>query len=315
MPTNSTSLRTTSASGNNRRLFIYILIIVSVFLLTSCGSAENTTSPQATPSGQTSPDSTSDRTDPGETTPADVPSDDPDVIQAKWESGSHANTFVVGDDGINSTCARCHAPFNFIPTMEDMPESCATCKFEVDPPPPFTSEAEWIDVECKVCHKFKGSKMEPGIAWLEIAPIEEYADVASVTDLCDKCHIAEEVAGHASAVVIGDHAGYMCTDCHDAHDTSATCSTSGCHENTLEADVPGHDGDHTMVTCVTCHDGGGMEIGILEGGSTWFTFQLDGEGNLVPTASHNIVLAAPCERCHFPENPWELSDSVSIETE
>jgi hypothetical protein len=198
--------------------------------------------------------------------------------------------------------------------MDDMPESCSTCKFEVDPPPPFTSEADWIVVECKVCHKFKRDKIEPGFAWLEIAPIEEYAEVSSATELCDKCHLAAEIDGHASVVISGDHPGFLCTDCHDAHDTTATCSTSGCHENTFEASVPGHDEDHTMVACNTCHDGGGMEIGILEDSGTWFTFLSDGEANLTPFASHNIVLAAPCERCHFPENPWELSDSVDAES-
>ncbi len=303
-----------SAWGERRVVLYLILLVLTALMLTSCDSSESTTAPQATQAGQTSPGATSASTDPGETSPTEAPPDDPNLIQIKWEGSSHADTFVVSDNGKNSTCARCHAPFNFIPSMDDMPESCSTCKFEVDPPPPFTTEADWIVVECKVCHKFKRDKIEPGFAWLEIAPIEEYAEVASATELCDKCHLAEEIVGHTSVVIMGSHPGYVCTDCHDAHDTTATCSTSGCHENTFEANVPGHDEDHAMVACVTCHDGGGMEIGILEGSGTWFTFQLDGEGNMIPAASHNIVLAAPCERCHFSENPWELSDSVDTES-
>lgn len=302
------------ALGKIFHYMLLILILVFSSLLAACDSTADTPT-RATQPGQTSPGATSDSSDPGGTPPTEAPPDDPNVIQTKWEGSSHANTFVVGDDGVNSTCTRCHAPFNFIPTMDDMPESCATCKFEVDPPPPFTSQADWIDVECKVCHKFKRNKIEPGFAWLEIAPIEEYAEVASATELCDKCHLAEEIDGHFSVVVMGDHPGYLCTDCHDAHDITATCSTSGCHEGTLEADVAGHDENHAVVSCVACHDNGGMEIGILEDSGTWFTFQVDVEGSLIPAASHNIVLAASCERCHFEENPWGLSESVSIETE
>ena len=315
MRADSKSFCVISEWGKPKAVLCFILLVVAALMLNSCDSSESTSAPQATQSGQTSPGATSDSTGPGETPPTDVPPDEPDVIQTKWESSSHANTFVVSDSGVNSTCARCHAPFNFIPTMDDMPESCSTCKFEVDPPPPFTSEADWITVECKVCHKYKRDKIEPGFAWLEIAPIEEYAEVSSATELCDKCHLSEEIEGHFSVIVMGDHPGYVCTDCHDAHDTTATCSTSGCHEGTLEADVPGHDEDHSVVACVTCHDGGGMEIGILEERGIWFTFLSDGEASPIPFASHNIVLAAPCERCHFPENPWGLSDSVSIETE
>jgi hypothetical protein len=42
---------------------------------------------------------------------------------------------------------------------------------------------------------------------------------------------------------------------------------------------------------------------------------LDPEGERLskPFASHNIALEAPCERCHYPENPWGLIESVSTE--
>ena len=315
MQVDSKSFSSISAGGKHGAVLCLILLVLAAIMLSSCDGSESTTAPQATQSGQTSPGATSGSTDPGETPPTDMPPDEPDVIQTKWESSSHANTFVVSDGGVNSTCARCHAPFNFIPTMDDMPESCSTCKFEVDPPPPFTSEADWIVVECKVCHKYKRDKIEPGFAWLEIAPIEEYAEVSSATELCDKCHLAEDIDGHFSVVVMGAHPGYLCTDCHDAHDTTASCSTSGCHEGTLETDVSGHDEDHSDVSCVACHDGGGMEVGRISDSGSWFTFIEDGEGNMIPAASHNIVLAAPCERCHYPENAWGLSESVIIETE
>jgi hypothetical protein len=314
MSIHTKSMSTSNAAQTVRRMLFFLLVIFCL-LLSSCSSDDSTSAPPSTQSGSTSPGATSDPSDPDTTPPTEAAPDEPDVIQTKWENSSHASTFVVTEGGVNSKCARCHAPFNFIPTMDDMPESCATCKFEVDPPPPFTSEADWIDIECKVCHKYKRNKIEPGFAWLEIAPIEEYAEVSSSTELCDKCHLAGEVEGHFSIIVMGEHGGYLCTDCHDAHDTIATCSSSGCHEATLEADLSGHDADHSAVSCLACHDSGEMEIGILEETGTWFTFLEGPEGSLIPAASHNIVLAAPCERCHFEENPWGLVGSVSGEPE
>jgi hypothetical protein len=202
--------------------------------------------------------------------------------------------------------------------MDDMPESCLTCKFEVEPPPPFIPETEWTNVECKVCHKAKKGKVEDQIAWLEIAPIEEYTEVSSVTELCNKCHLGDGIPDHAPVVVGGAHEGFQCTDCHNAHDTMATCSTSACHGDVLapSASIPGHDENHTNVECVTCHDVGGMEIDLITDTGVWFTyfiFDSEGEVNAKPFASHDIVLEAPCDRCHYPANPWGLVESVTTD--
>jgi hypothetical protein len=99
---------------------------------------------------------------------------DPTMITSAWESSPHADTFILDDNGQNNTCAQCHAPINWLPSMEDLPESCFACKFELEPPPPTIAESEWLDVPCKVCHKVdKKDNVEPEYAWLE-CPLDEY---------------------------------------------------------------------------------------------------------------------------------------------
>jgi hypothetical protein len=229
-------------------------------------------------------------------------------IQFIWEASPHANTYVLDDAGMNSTCARCHAPINYVPSMEDMPESCATCKFEVAPPPPKIAETDWKNIQCNICHRVKKGVVEPQYAWLSIPPIDEYEDLTTTTELCIKCHTVVDVAGHTAVDVAGAHAGYTCTQCHDAHSTTASCSTGSCHADALNPStpIPGHDENHKAVTCWACHDAGGLAVGPNEEGN-WLTFQTASSN---PFVSHNIVKAALCERCHFLNNPWNLSADV-----
>lgn len=241
-------------------------------------------------------------------------SPDPAAIQASWQSSPHANTYVVDDLGQNNTCARCHAPINWIPAMDDLPESCFTCKFEIEDPPPLIPDNEWVNIPCNVCHEVdKKGNIMPEYAWLEIAPLGEYAAVSSSTELCLKCHAPADIPEHGSTVLGGAHADYECTRCHSAHDTTASCSAVDCHPEVIDpaTPIPGHDTDHRAVSCVACHDGNGMEIGIDQQTSLWTTFTA-GPAVLESFAftSHNLVLEAPCERCHFVGNPWNLSDSV-----
>jgi len=234
---------------------------------------------------------------------------DPNLIQVLWETSPHSNSYVLSDLGMNSTCARCHAPINYIPSMEDMPASCATCKFEVDPPPPMIAEADWENIPCNVCHRVKRGEVDPKYAWLSIPPIDEYEDLATTTELCIKCHIVTDVAGHIGSDVAGAHIGYTCTQCHDAHTTAASCATELCHADVLNrlTLIPGHDENHKVVTCWACHDAGGLAVSPDDQGN-WIAFQ---PGTFIPVVSHNIVKEALCERCHFLNNPWNLSEDVS----
>lgn len=305
------------------------LVIWGLVLLFACGLAACQTKVEVPPTLVDTPADVnapatqqSEQPSQGETqgvpaTPTSAPTDsvpDPAAIEAAWQSSPHANSFVLDEQGQNNTCARCHAPVNWLPSMDDLPESCYACKFELEPPPPLILESEWTDIPCNVCHKVdKKDNIQPEYAWLEIAPLGEYAAVASPTELCLKCHAPVDIPGHGSVVVGGAHPDYECTRCHSAHSTITSCAAAGCHSDIIEPVTPiaGHDADHQAVTCVACHDGSGMEVGPDEETGLWVTFFTGAEASdRFAFTSHNVVLEASCDRCHFVNNPWSLSDSV-----
>jgi hypothetical protein len=306
----------------NKKLILWILFLLLNLGLVSCQADSDVTAvmtdtqsasqsiPIETLSAPITPAETSDTEISATSEPS---SPDPLAIQSAWQSSSHADTFVMDASGQNNTCARCHAPINWMPSMDDLPESCFACKFELEPPPSTISEADWTNVPCKICHKVdKKENILPEVAWLEIAPLGEYAAVATPSELCLKCHAPVNLPLHPMIEVAGAHSNYDCIQCHSAHDTQASCNTAGCHPPST-APVPGHDIDHQAVSCVACHDGGEMEVGINQDTAQWVTFApetTDSGSDSFPFTSHNVVLAAPCERCHFPDNPWGLSENV-----
>ena len=310
--------------SDEKTLRIYFIIcclgILFTFGLTGCQSSGETPptafETQALPPEQSSPtDLPGNLPAPTNTPEGSAP--DPAAIQAAWQSSKHADSFILDANGQNNTCARCHAPINWMPSMDDIPESCFACKFELEAPPPTISESDWTDIPCNICHKVdKKDNILPEYAWLEIAPLGEYADVASPSELCLKCHTSAEIPGHVTVQLGGDHPDYVCTDCHSAHDTTTSCDAAGCHPDVLEPATPirGHDKDHQSVTCVACHDGSRMEVGPNEENGFWTTFTnvlAEAGSERIAFTSHNVVLEASCERCHFTDNPWDLSDSVA----
>jgi len=216
----------------------------------------------------------------------------------RWVAGPHADTFVVAADGTNSTCARCHDPLNYVPTMDDMPASCSVCKFKVEPPPPFTAQTDAHHIDCKVCHKVdSGGTVLAGLSWLEVPAIEQYADVSTVSQLCQNCHTGADAEGHADIRVTGAHETLACNDCHDPHSMQASCTSSGCHESIEQ--IPGHDTDHANVHCVACHDTTGMESNPVEArGGQWVTFATGEDGTSFPFVSHELGAGSNCDRCH-----------------
>jgi len=286
-------------------------LLLLALSITACGTTADPTAPPATlPVQGSATEASAEATE----VPADLPPD-PEAITQSWQGGAHASTFVTTEEGTNSTCARCHSPVNWIPTMDDIPESCLTCKFTVEPPPPLIPENEWADIPCMVCHRVdKKGVVEAEYAWLEIAQIEEYADVDSADALCGKCHGGVDLPGHQAIVVGGVHAEFLCTECHNAHDTLAGCTTGGCHDGLEEASIAGHTGAHQLVSCVACHDASGMEVGPSEQAGQWTTLLPASEAGMGDPGfvSHNIQLAASCDRCHFADNPWDLSESVAV---
>ena len=250
------------------------------------------------------------------TTPRET---DPDAIQSLWQASPHAQTYVVDSGGNNSSCTRCHAPVNYVPALEEIPESCFMCKFELTEPPPLTAEDIWANIQCNVCHELdKKGKAKPEYSWLEVAAVGQYAEVDSTTELCLKCHVPVDMPGHKPVIeLLNAHMDMVCTNCHDAHSVEATCSTSGCHEGILLAvpAIPGHDAYHQEVTCIACHDAGGLEVGPDDASGDWLAFvtitSVDGGSIRVPYASHNISKESSCTRCHYAGNPWQLIENVS----
>jgi hypothetical protein len=319
------------------------LIIVGLMLLITSGLAACQGKAESTPAGddspvsqpehpaqggdqgetgdviQASPESNSSGEPAAPTSPAADAEPDLEAIQAAWQSSPHANTFVEDAAGQNNSCAQCHAPFDWLPSMETLPESCFACKFELEDPPSYIPEDAWAHIPCTICHPVdRDDNILPEIAWLEIPILGEYAEVASATELCLKCHAPNEIPGHGRIELVSAHADYQCTGCHAAHTTATYCASEACHSDVInpETPIPGHDEDHQVVSCVACHDGSGMEVGPDEESGMWTTFttSASAETELVDFAftSHNIVLESSCERCHFADNPWALSAEVAV---
>lgn len=238
---------------------------------------------------------------------------DSEIIQTLWQESPHANTFVLDPDGNNNECAQCHAPVEWMPSMDSLPESCFACKFELEDPPPLIPEENWQAIPCIVCHKTdKKDNILPEYAWLEVAAIEQYAGVATTTELCEKCHSPVEHEGHKLIQVGGAHKDYDCTNCHEVHSTETSCSTPDCHPSLDDptTQIVGHDEDHILIACEACHDDSGFAVGPEIDTGIWSTFITSAEEELIPNISHSISLEVNCSRCHFTDNPWGLSDSV-----
>lgn len=281
---------------------LYVVALALLLGLTGCQS-DSTPAPVQPPEvGNTNPG-----VQPSEAPPAIVD------IPAVWATSPHAQTFVAGEGGKNSDCARCHAPVEFIPTMDDLPESCFTCKFTVEPPPPVIHADAWSHVNCQVCHQVnKRGEVEAGFAWLTIAAIGEYEALESTSELCLKCHAGVDVTGHTTILVEGAHLAIACTECHDPHSTVASCADSGCHVDASMADLTGHAPQHDGIACATCHDNKGLEIGVADSGEwvTFMTIAAGGEQVNRPFTSHDITRDVRCDRCHFTGNPWDIPEQV-----
>lgn len=240
-----------------------------------------------------------------------IPGADAVAVLSAWQICSHAQSYVVDDLGNNSACTRCHAPANYVPALDEIPESCFVCKFELSEPPPLTPQDAWTNIQCNVCHELdKKGNIQGEYSWLEVAALGQYTEVASTTELCRKCHTeADAPPGHSVIDLTDAHAEYTCTQCHDAHTTTASCVSENCHADVSNPSPPiaGHDDDHKLVACEACHDAAGLEA-VPDEQRNWLTFQ---PASSIPFASHNIAKNVVCERCHHLNNPWNLSEEVS----
>jgi predicted small lipoprotein YifL len=290
------------------RLLKSMLILLLVFFLAACSSNSGALAPE----GDNAPQQNTQNNQAPENDDQQQEVEQPpstEAIQLAWESSAHANTFLVDGEGQNNSCAQCHAPVDWQPSMDTIPESCFTCKFELDDPPPYISDEDWEDIPCMVCHELnKKDEVQPEYKWLEIAAIGEYADVETTTELCLKCHSAEEpLVGHTWVAVEGIHQEKTCTDCHNPHDTKAACVNCHAEIDFTASETAGHDQDHLQIACAACHDGSGLAVDLDADSNTWQVFVESQDGTLIVGSSHNLVLEVACTRCHFSENSWGLS--------
>lgn len=92
-----------------------------------------------------------------------------------------------------------------------------------------------------------------------------------------------------------------------------------CHANRVQAPevsyvaTAGHTTYHKNIYCVACHDASGLQVGPVDNQQYWTTFrgtEFMGKVNTNPYYSHELQKQVDCTRCHFPENPWEIPQSI-----
>jgi len=232
---------------------------------------------------------------------------DTDQVQILWEAGPHAHSQVFENATQDVSCARCHAPESWTPAAREVPASWSQAGVSLAS---LTASAQpvWSPVGCAVCHSGDPETIEGEIAWLDVPSALLYSAVETSTELCQKCHLAGEVEDHLSIVVSGSHQEMSCTDCHAPHDTTASCTGSGCHEVFAAECEPieTHDKPHKEASCAACHDADGLAIDWNESDQVWDTVVPSSmEGEYRTYASHALILEVACERCHEPGNhPW-----------
>ncbi len=178
-----------------------------------------------------------------------------------WLAGAHADTYAL-EKGPNTYCAKCHSPQNWdrAAAIGD-PPGCVSCKFPNEPEPriavsnPLVPEEEWQSIDCQVCHRVEEGIVDPEPAWLDI-PTGYYESIASTTALCEECHRDTETLRHGREVSGSAHDGFECTDCHNAHDLTASCTGGGCHIGIaipIPAVLPEHKDQVNTEECTGCH--------------------------------------------------------------
>ncbi len=236
------------------------------------------------------------------------------VITQNWQKSKHANTYVA-DKG-NAGCALCHSPSNWVPaSIDEMPKTCASCKFSV-PIPPQVAQTDWNSVTCDTCHRVENGTASAQIAFSNVVlqqydtSAEDYVAVKTTTELCEKCHTDAKNMSAKVDLGKGAHSNMLCTNCHDAHSSQASCTAANCHANVVKPEKPiqGHDTAHAKVSCGACHDASGLKVGPADDGQwvTLRTMQVGGKQSSVAYTSHNLQRQVDCARCHFEGNPWGL---------
>lgn len=322
------------------KIFIFSLILLLALLISSCGGkAPATAEPTVTPVVKYVEVTVVVPPTPVPPTPTAEPTPLPDQAEfvAAWEASAHGNTYGEGK-GPNTWCSRCHSPQNWDPASYiGPPPSCFSCKFPTDPEMriaegnPFIAEADWVGIPCETCHVMENNVATAGFAWLNPVSMT-YEALNSSTELCEKCHVTTVGTGNpvrsavSHKIELGgtahlNYAGFIeadkpptyCTDCHDPH-TLQPKQCQDCHTiDQAEHALGKYPAMASTLSCMACHDASGAEVGPdpTEGSGGVWTTLLTTQGRTGPTTaaiiSHSIQYQVLCDRCHFAENPWNLT--------
>jgi hypothetical protein len=323
-----------NGKGTSKRGFI-LLVAVSLLLglsmlLAGCESDASPTETEEPVAGEPTDEAPSEPTEPP----------DQSEMVADWETSPHAFNYDLGS-GPNTYCSRCHSPQNWDPEARvDTPPNCVTCKFPTDDEVrmattmDFVEEEDWVGINCETCHQVENGVALEGNAWLNVVT-GEYEPVNTSSELCTKCHLTTagvsatggrgvtheiNLGGSAHANWAGewpqsDRPQY-CSDCHNPHSTEPQQCVD-CHEAVTTSDTHMNGLNAIMldkVSCQACHDASGMEVGPhpdeAENGvfvTLVSSMGRDGTMSTEYVKSHSIQWEVSCNRCHFEENPWELT--------
>jgi hypothetical protein len=325
--------RSCTRGSSKRTLLLWVgallLLVLAVGACQPAATPEPTEPPQPPPTKE-----------PTEAPPPPTSMPDQSAFAVAWESGPHANNYSV-NKGPNTYCSRCHSPQNWDPeSRPGIPPGCITCKFphedemRVAETMDFVEEEDWVSITCITCHQVDENEIVlPGNAWLNVVTGEH--EVANTpNEICGKCHATTSgvaVSGGTGVehgIVLGGSAHIKwagqwpqsdrpqyCSDCHDPH-TTVPKQCQECHEDVLTSDTHMKGLNAIMlptVTCMACHDASGLDVGPHpdeEMGGIWVT-QVSTVGRGGPSTSavvsHSPQWEVLCDRCHFADNPWELS--------
>jgi hypothetical protein len=231
-------------------------------------------------------------------------------VEEQWRTSQHAQSYVDDEGNSNSSCARCHAPFEWQPLSNELPDSWQQAGLSGVEEGFTIAQSEWSAVGCEVCHPKAAEEIYDEIAWLAIPPLMQYEENSDASLLCVQCHLEQAQHDHQDLILSGVHQELTCTDCHDPHSGVASCS-SGCHQPFAQEceSIETHDKPHSQATCSACHDALGLAIGWNEDLEKWDTF-VGGDPRQVedaqPFTSHALALEVDCDRCHAPgDHPWD----------
>lgn len=233
-----------------------------------------------------------------------------EAVEASWQQGKHADSFVEADIGGNQACARCHARASWRPAMTNWPAGWSQPEAGYEPGPARIPEGQWLHIDCQVCHPTAGVDEYQRVGWLDIPHQGEYRQLANDSQLCHFCHVEEDLVNHNPVKVAGVHDEFSCLDCHDPHQGAASCTQSGCHLSFDNACTPviEHNKPHKGVTCQACHAVGDYDIKWDEDREQWNLHQMSAglaAGRAGFVSVHYLSTKVACERCHTPGDlPW-----------